>query len=167
MAENNSQASARDHGARAGAVTPELDEMVCDLIGYILDELADGRDPGVVACVEDAHGARDEAAFSDDGEEVCLLAAQEFIQHHKRGDAPSRQASGGDGDPMGPADRYAYAYTGAVELDGEYADALLVSFYEKALPCGYSAYVLYQGVGEGDDFVWSEPAPAGEELPLI
>ena len=26
-------------------VSPELDEMVCDLIGYMLDELADGGDP--------------------------------------------------------------------------------------------------------------------------
>ena len=41
-----------------GAVSPELDEMVCDLIGYMLVELAEGRDPGTATCAEDAGKGR-------------------------------------------------------------------------------------------------------------
>lgn len=140
------------------AVSPELDEMVCDLIGYMLDELAEGRDPGTAACAEDAHTGRIEAVFTDDGEEACLEAAQAFITQNARGNADEH---------LGTVDRYAIACTGAVELDGAYRDAVLVSFYERALPVGYSAYVLYENPGQGDAFAWTEPAPAGEEPPLI
>jgi len=47
------------------------------------------------------------------------------------------------------------------------ADALLVSFFETTLESGFSAYVLYEGMGAGDGFMWSDPEPAGEETPLI
>ena len=63
--------------------------------------------------------------------------------------------------------RYAIGYTGCVEIDGGYHDALLVSFFETTLESGFSAYVLYEGVGAGDGFMWSDPEPAGEETPLI
>ena len=141
-----------------GAVSPELDEMVCDLIGYMLDELAEGRDPGVVACAEDVSSARVEAAFTDDGEEACLEAARSFVAERARGDREEGLAA---------IDRYAIACVGAVEIDGGYHDAILASFYERALPSGYSAYVLFENPGSGDGFVWAEPAPAGEEPPLI
>lgn len=140
------------------AVSPELDEMVCDLIGYMLDELAEGRDPGTAACAEDAGAGRIEAVFTDDGEEACLEAAQAFIVQNARGNAS---------EGLGEVDRYAIACTGAVEIDGAYRDAVLVSFYERALPVGYSAYVLYENPGQGEAFAWAEPAPAGEEPPLI
>ena len=42
-------------------------------------------------------------------------------------------------------------------------NAVLVSFYERGLESGYSAYVLFDGMGEGDNFMWSDPEPAGEE----
>ena len=48
-----------------------------------------------------------------------------------------------------------------------------MSFYERGLadeegvPTGYSAYVLFEGAGEGDGFAWADPAPAGAEEPLI
>ena len=141
-----------------GAVSPALDEMVCDLIGYMLDELAAGEDPGVAACAEDAASGRVEAVFSDDGEEACLDAAREFVVRYARG---SKE------DGMGPVDRYAIACAGCVEIDGGYRDAVLVSFYERALSCGYSAYVLYENPGDEEAFAWSEPAPAGEEPPLL
>ncbi len=141
-----------------GSVSPELDEMVCDLIGFMLDELAEGRDPGVAVCVEDAAQGRAEAVFTDDGEEACLEAARDFIVKRRRGSAS---------EDLGEIDRYAYACTGAVQLEGAYQDAVLVSFYERALPVGYSAYVAFDNAGAGDDFVWSDPAPAGEEQPLI
>lgn len=142
----------------AGPVSPALDEMVCDLIGYMLDELAEGHDPGVVVCAEDSSSGRVDAAFSDDGEEACLEAARKFV---------TEKAQGSRADGMGPMDRYAIAYTGCISLDGEYRDAVLVSFYERSLATGYSAYVTFRNCGAGDGFSWDEPAPAGEELPLI
>ena len=54
-----------------------------------------------------------------------------------------------------------------MEIDGGYHDALLVSFFETTLESGFSAYVLYEGMGAGDGFMWSDPEPAGEETPLI
>ncbi len=147
-----------------GAVSPQLDAMVCDLIGFMLDELAAGRDPGVVSCMEDAAGNRSEAAFTDDGEEACLEAAQALI---------ARSASGVPDDGLGPVACYAIGCVGGVELEDGFADAVLVSFYERGLvaengaPTGYSAYVLYEGFGQGDAFAYSDPMPAGEEPPLF
>ena len=68
---------------------------------------------------------------------------------------------------MGTMDRYAIAYAGAVEVEGAYHDAVLVSFFERALPVGYSAYVLFENAGAGDAFGWADPEPAGEEPALI
>lgn len=141
-----------------GAVSPELDAMVCDLIGEFLDNLAAGEDPGVVISLEDAEGTRFEAAFSDDGEEACLEGASSYISKH---------AMGLKDEGLGRIERYAIAYAGCVDFDEGYHDALLVSFYERSLDAGYSAYVLFEGVGAGDGFVWSDPEPAGEETPLI
>lgn len=147
-----------------GAVSPQLDDMVCDLIGFMLDELAAGREPGVVACMEDAAGNRGEASFTDDGEEACLEAAQAFV---------ARSAGGAPDEGLGPVVCYAIGCVGGVELDEGFADAVLVSFYERGLaasdgsPTGYSAYVLYDGFGQGDAFAYCDPMPAGEEPPLI
>lgn len=140
------------------AVSPELDEMVGDLLGYMLDELAEGRDPGVLACAEDAKDGRIEAEFTDDGEEACLEAAEHFIKENAKGNAAEH---------LSRIDRYAIAYTGCVELDGSYQDAILVSFYERSLDKGYSAYVTFAGAGSGDGFLWSDPQPAGAEPPFI
>ena len=140
---------ARD--AATGAVSPELDAMVCDVIGYMLDELAEGRDPGVLACAED-------------GMDACLEAAQALIKENARGNRD---------EGLGRIERYAVAYAGVVRLESCYQDAVLVSFYERGLtdeegaPVGYSAYVAYENAGAGDEFVWSDPAPAGEEPPFI
>lgn len=142
----------------SGAVSPELDGMVCDLIGEFLDELAQGADPGVVVCVEDAASHRYEAAFTEDGESACLEGASRFVSKH---------AMGLNDEGLGRIERYAIAYAGCVDFDDGYHDALLVSFYERSLESGYSAYVLFEGAGTGDGFMWSDPEPAGEETPLI
>ena len=42
-----------------------------------------------------------------------------------------------------------------------------IARYETTLESGFSAYVLYEGMGAGDGFMWSDPEPAGEETPLI
>ena len=143
----------------AGAVSSELDAMTCDVIGAFLDSLAEGEDPGVVVCAEDETGARYEAEFTDDGEEACLTAATEFISQNAAHGIPD--------EGVGRIERYAIAYTGCVEVDGGYANAVLVSFCERGLPCGYSAFVLFDGMGEGDNFMWSDPEPAGEEPALF
>lgn len=147
-----------------GVVSPQLDAMVCDLIGFMLDELAAGRDPGVVSCMEDAAGNRSEVTFTDDGEEACLEAAQALV---------AQSASGVPDEGLGPVACYAIGCVGGVELEDGFADAVLVSFYERGLvtvdgeATGYSAYVLYDGFGQGDAFTFSDPLPAGEEPPLI
>lgn len=141
-----------------GAVSAELDAMVCDLIGAFLDDLAAGENPGVVVAIEDAARNRFEVAVSEDGEEACLEAANNFISEHKMGLKD---------EGMGRIARYAIAYTGCVEVEEGYHDALLVSFYETGLESGFSAYVLFEGMGQGDGFMWSDPEPAGEETPLI
>lgn len=142
----------------AGNVSAELDAMVCDLIGAFLDDLASGENPGVVVAIEDAASNRYLAALDEDGEEACLEAATNFISEHKMGLKD---------EGLGRIARYAIGYTGCVEIDGGYHDALLVSFFETTLESGFSAYVLYEGVGAGDGFMWSDPEPAGEETPLI
>lgn len=138
-------------------ISPELDAMVGDVLGSFLDALAEGDDPGVVVCLEDAQANRYEAAFTEDGVEACLTGARQFVSQH---------ADGLPGDHVGPIQRYAIAYAGLVDAGG-YQDAVIVSFYEHDLSSGFSAYVLYDGAGTGDGFDWSDPQPAGAEGPLL
>lgn len=139
-------------------VSPELDAMVGDVLGAFLDALAEGDDPGVVVCLEDASANRYEAAFSEDGLEACMNGARKFVSDHAQG-VPS--------DNVGPVERYALAYAGFVELEDGFCDAILVSFFEQGQASAYSAYVLFEGAGMGDDFGWADPEPAGAEEPLI
>lgn len=147
-----------DDAAATEEVSAELDAMVCDVLDEFLNALADGDDPDVLLCVEDASAARYEAAFAEDGPQACIDGARHFVEMNQGG-LPS--------DHVGPIDRYAIAYAGAVELDGEFADAIIVSFYQRGMANGYSAYLLYSGAGTGEHFMWSDPEPAGEEPPLI
>lgn len=140
------------------AVSPELDAMVGDVLGSFLDALAEGADPGVVVCLEDAQGNRYEAAFSEDGPEACLNGARQFVSQH---------AAGVPKDHVGPVRRYAIAYAGCVDAGGYQEDAVIASFYEQGLPSGFSAFVSYEGAGTGEGFRWADPQPAGEEEPLL
>lgn len=139
-------------------VSPELDAMVCDLLDDMLNALADGDDLGVVLIAEDANGNRYQACFTEDGPEECLEGARHFIETN---------AQGIQSDHVGQIDRYAIAYAGGVELDCEFQDAIVASFYQRGMSCGYSAYVLYSGAGQGENFMWSDPEPAGEEPALV
>lgn len=139
-------------------VSPELDTMVCDLIDDFLNALADGDDPGVMLVAEDEHANRYQATFTEDGTQSCIDGAMHFVENN---------AAGLPSDHVGPLDRYAIGYTGGVELEDGFEDAVLVSFYQRGMETGYSAYVLYRGAGTGPDFMWSDPEPAGEEPPLI
>lgn len=139
-------------------VSPELDAMVCNLLDDYLNALADGEDLGVLLVAEDANANRYQACFTEDGPEACLEGAQHFIESN---------ASGIQSDHVGPLDRYAIAYPGGVELDCEFQDAIIVSFYQRGMTMGYSAYVLYSGAGTGENFMWCDPEPAGEEPSLL
>ena len=70
-------------------------------------------------------------------------------------------------DAIGHMQEWYQKYTTLDAVGGAYENAVLVSFYERALPVGYSAYVLYENPGAGDAFGWADPEPAGEEPPLI
>ena len=132
-----------------GYVSPELDELTSTLMGDALDMLAEGVDVGALLVVEDTRGDTFSYAFTDDGPEALIEGAREQVRHTKG------------------ALRYAIAYEAAIEQeDGTYADALIVEFGEKGQPT-YSAYSLFEGRGEGDGFRWTDPAPAGEEEPLL
>ena len=146
------------NNVQQGEVSPELDAMVCDLLDDYLNALADGEDLGVLLVAENANANRYQACFTEDGPEACLEGAQHFIESN---------ASGVQSDHVGPLDRYAIAYAGGVELDCEFQDAIIVSFYQRGMTMGYSAYVLYSGAGTGENFMWCDPEPAGEEPSLL
>ena len=132
-----------------GRISPELDELSSTLMGAALDMLAEGEDVGVLLALQSEDGSITSLAFSDDGPEALLDGARSRVRH-------SRSTL-----------RYAIAYEGAVELeDGQYADAVLLEFGERGTP-SFSAYSLYEGRGAGDAFRWTDPAPAGEEEPLL
>ena len=65
------------------------------------------------------------------------------------------------------AQRYALTYVGAIQMeDGTFAEALILEFGERGYP-SFSAYSLFEGRGKGSEFRWTDPAPAGEEEPLL
>ena len=147
-------------GHRRQGVSDELDQLSSELVGMALDLLADGSDVNVLLVVEDAQGVVASYEFADDGPEELLEAAharvQSIARHHGDGDA-------GIGDPQ----RYALVYEGMVaDESGAYQDALMLEFGERGWHA-YSAYSLFAGKGAGDEFAWTDPAPAGEVEPLL
>jgi len=141
-------------------VSAALDELSCELMGEALDRLAEGEDVNVMLVVGDAGGNACSWEFADDGEEACLVGARDKVHALARS----------KGDPscgLGEPCYYAICYEGAVaDDDGTYADALIMEFGEKGQPA-FSAYSLFENRGGGEDFRWSDPAPAGEVEPLL
>ena len=132
-----------------GVVSKQLDELSSTLMGDALDLLAEGSPVNVLLVTQDGQGKVASYEFADDGPEALLEGARDRV----------RKSRG--------AVRYAIAYEGAIEMeDGSYADALLLEFGERGKP-SFSAYSLFEGRGAGDDFRWTDPAPAGEEEPLL
>lgn len=130
-------------------VSPQLDELSSTLMGDALDMLAEGAQIGVLVAMQDGRDAVECVTFADDGPDALLEGARSYVRGHRT------------------AVRYAIAYEGAVGLeDGTFDDALLLEFGERGRP-SFSAYSLFEGRGEGDAFRWTEPAPAGEEEPLL
>ena len=132
-----------------GSVSPELDELSSTLMGDALDLLAEGVDMGVLVAMQDARGEVTSLELADDGPMALLEGARAKV--HRSRDSV----------------RYAIAYEGAIGMDdGSFADALIMEFGERGRP-SFSAYSLFEGRGEGDDFRWTDPAPAGEEEALL
>jgi hypothetical protein len=132
-----------------GTVSPQLDELSTTLMGNALDLLAEGAAINVLLVLEDAEGNLSSFEFADDGPEALLEWARNKVRRTPK------------------AVRYALVYEGAVQLeDGTFADALLLEFGERGRP-SFSAYSLFEGRGAGDGFRWTDPAPAGEEEPLL
>ena len=79
-----------------------------------------------------------------------------------------RDSSHGDaGVKLGDPVRYALAYEGAVADErGAYQDAVLLEFGERGRT-SFSAFSLVDGKGTGDNFAWTDPAPAGEVENLL
>lgn len=151
-----------------GAISEDLDQLSCELLGEVFDMLADGKDISVVASVMDASGERLTCAFEEDSPEVCLSAAREWVQSGAKASGTARKAGTS---LVGKACCYAIAYEGAVDDpdasdDDAFLDAVLLEFGERGSEVAYSAYSLVDGVGEGDGFRYTDPAPAGE-LPCL
>lgn len=148
-AENNGQ-----------GISPELDDLSSTLMGQAFDVLAEGVELDVILAVEDAAGHVASYTFADDGPEECLEGARKKVRSlaHSHGDAAAKL-----GDPV----RYALAYEGAVADDrGAYQDAVLLEFGERGRT-SFSAFSLVDGKGTGDNFAWTDPAPAGEVENLL
>lgn len=137
-----------DHATPYGYVSPQLDELSSTLIGNALDMLADGATLGVLIVIQSSNDNTESLQLLDDGPDRLLEEAHDLVRG-KRG-----------------AQRYAIAYEGAIADGDSYADALIVEFGEKGQR-SYSAFCLYEGKGTGDDFRWTDPAPAGEEEALL
>ena len=132
-----------------GTVSPQLDELSSTLMGDALDLLAEGRSVNVLLVLQDANGNITSLELADDGPEALLNGARDRVRRAR------------------DAVRYALTYEAAVEMeDGTYAEALILEFGEKGRP-SFSAYSLFDGRGEGEGFRWTDPAPAGEEEPLL
>ena len=130
-------------------ISNELDELSSALMGDALDALADEGEVDVLLVCELADGTVESYVFADDGPEACLDGARDKVR------------------ATADAVRYAIAYEGAVEAeDGAYEDALILEFGERGWH-SFSAYSLVMGKGMGEEFAWTDPAPAGELEPLL
>ena len=141
-------------------ISPELDELVSELVGASLDMLADEGEMPVFLVIEDVSKTLASYEIEDDGLEECIEGARELVADKGRAGGDSEQN-------LKTPVRYGIAYEGAVEDEsGAFVDALIVEFGERGWR-SYSLYSLVEGKGTGEGFAWSEPAPAGELEPLL
>lgn len=141
-------------------ISEALDELSCDLMGEALDRLAEGESMGVLLVVADANDQAVTFEFADDGEEACLNGARDKVRSlaRSKGDASL---------DLGKPRYYALCYEGAVaDETGQFVDALIMEFGERGRQA-YSAFSFFDGRGEGEDFRWTDPAPAGEVDSLL
>lgn len=144
------------------AISELLDNLSCELLGEAFDQLAEGKNLGVVASVCDASGKRLTCAFEADFTDSCLEMAREWVRtgaHEESGSAA-----------VDAPQCYAIVYRGAVGEEAEtdsFSDAVILEFGEKGNQSAWSAYSFIEGVGRGDDFRYTDPEPAGETPNLL
>lgn len=142
------------------AISETLDQLSCELLGEVFDQLASGTTFSVVASVCDANAVRTTCAFEDDFQDVCLERAREWVK------TGAHEENSQAGEPI----CYAICYCGAVgdeENSEDLSDAVLLEFGEKGSACGWSAFSYIDGVGKGEDFRYTDPEPAGETECLL
>jgi hypothetical protein len=160
--------ASRDAGSGdAGEAQPEpisenLETLANELIDYGLENLGQTGHLTTTLAVEDSVGNREMLTFEDDAVDECVAEARDVVRRsmHKSGKIEGLQ---------GRAVRYAIAYDGAIRETekGPYQNALIVEYGEHGMSSAYSAYLLYKKAGHPKDFVWTDPAAAGETELLV
>ena len=142
-------------------ISHELDTLTVSLIDYSLDLLSEtGALPPTLAA-EDARGSRTLLSFDDEDFEECIEEIRTQLVSAAKG---KRTIEGLEGRPV----RYAIAYDGVIDENGDgYEPALVVEYGEEGLSSGYSLYVFYRNAGEPQEFMWTDPAAAGEGELLV
>ncbi len=137
-------------------ISPELDDLTCALIDYALGELAENGELSVSLAALDGRGNSTLLSFDDEDFEESIAEARSRVRACA---ADSKKLDGLEG----PCVRYAIAYDGAIDEDGQqgYVPALIVEYGEHGLSQGYSAYLTYENPGDAQNFVCSDVAPAG------
>lgn len=144
-------------------ISEELERLADDMVSLGLESLGETGKLIVTLAVEDEAGARVMLRFEDDADvSDCVREARDVVLGAQR---KNGAIEGLGGRPV----RYAIGYDGAVREreGGPYENALLVEYGEQGLSSAYSAYLLYKKAGHPKDFVWTEPAAAGETELLV
>lgn len=145
---------------RKEGVSAKTDQLASDLMGDAFDLLAEGPMNQVLLVVEDSASSVVSYSFADDGMEALLGGAYKKVRQLK-------DDGGSSEDGLGEPRRYALCYVGAVaNEEGLFEEALLLEFGEVGYTA-YSAFSFIDKVGEGDEFCFSEPSPAGEVEALL
>ena len=143
-------------------ITDELDRLVCATIDYSLDILGEVGELSPSLAIEDEKGARALLSFDEEEVEESLDKARQTVVDASKGKGSVEGLSA-------PVERYALAYDGVVEeFEGQgYEPALIIEYGERGLSSGYSAYMLYKNAGDPQEFMWTDPAAAGEGELLV
>lgn len=157
MSNERHQNPVDDETAAPEPISEDLEVLADDVIDHVLDAL--GNEGGFLPLLaaENAAGERTLLTFDDEELEECLEAARGLVAAAASNGEP---LSGLSGVPV----RYAIAFDGAIREseDGPYESAIIVEYGEHGMSSAYSAYMLYQHAGNPQEFVWTDPAAAGE-----
>ncbi len=130
-------------------ISEELDALTCDLLAQAIKDKTDGEQIWPLAVIETMMGHRDDIAFVNDEPVECLNAAHKWVKEQAEHQFVTR---------------YALVYEAEVMPEGsdDLKPALIAEFAEQGMGTGFSAYVLYEYDADTENFVWSQPLPAGE-----
>lgn len=145
-------------------ISEQMDALACALIDYGLDLLGETGELVPTLAAENADGERTLLSFDDEDFEECLDEVHTRLRAAAKGKG---ELEGLKGKPV----RYAIAYDGAIQdpddPNGNFDPALIVEYGERGMTQAYSAYLLYKNPGKPQEFVWTDPAAAGEGELLV